>query len=78
MVVAAAEVLFEPHVETDEEISTAHLFNFQFRRSDPTVAPGDRNGGPRITPHDCLERNLDRDVEMWSDEGWQPSMTSLR
>ena len=67
-VIASAEVFFEPNVKTDEEITTAHLFNLQFCDTGPAVAPRYRNDSPGKPTHDRFERQFDSDIEMGRNE----------
>src|SRR5207249_8884654 len=67
-VVATAEVLLQPDVQADEEIAAAHLLELQLGPAGPPVAPGDRDHRPAEAPHDRLERQLHRQVEVGRDQ----------
>src|SRR4030095_4994410 len=69
LVVTSAEVLFQPDVETDEQVATAHLRESQTALAGTPVPPRDRDDGPREAAHDGLERQLDGQVEMGRDQG---------
>ena len=67
-VIPTAEILFQPHVENDEQIPAAHLLEHQFCFARPPIAPGDGNHRPGVTAHDRLQRNFNREVEMRGDQ----------
>src|SRR4051812_42683149 len=63
-VIATAEVGLQPYVQHDEEVAAAHLAHRQLALARHAVAPGDRDHGETVAAHDCLQRDLDREVEM--------------
>src|SRR5215469_7442111 len=63
-IIAAAEVFFHPAVERDEQITAAHLLDFELRDAGPPIPPGDWQCGPGITADDGFERQLDGEIEM--------------
>src|ERR1700740_1816235 len=63
-VIAAAKILFQPDIQTDEEIAAAHFFNGKFRISNASVSPGDRHDRPAIAAPYGLEWKLNSQVEM--------------
>src|ERR1700736_2122556 len=72
-IVAAAEKFFQPYVQTNEQVAASHFLDFEFGFSCFPVAPGNWNDCPGVTANDRLERNLDRKIEMWSNE-WSTSI----
>gem|GEM_PF-6111620 len=64
MVVAAAEVVLEEHVEHDEQVAAAHLLELELRLAGGAVAPGDRHDGVAVAADERLQRDLDREVEV--------------
>src|SRR5579863_3216190 len=62
--VAPAEVFLQPHIETDEQVAAPHLLDLELRLACPAVAPRNGHRGPRIVPHDHLERDFDSEVEV--------------
>src|SRR5579862_5476986 len=63
-VVPAREVLLQPAIERDEQITAAHLSDFELGHSRAPVPPGDRNDRPRIAANDGLQRDLNREIEV--------------
>ena len=63
-VIAAAEVLLQPHVEADEEVAAAHLFEGEFGNAGAAIPPGYRHDSPTISPHNRFEWQFDRQIEM--------------
>src|SRR4051812_851766 len=72
-VVTSAEVLFQPDVRTDEEVSTAHLLDLQFRFAVFAVLPGDRRDGITETADDRFQGDFYREVEVGRQE-WPASV----
>ena len=68
VVVAAAEVFFQPDVEADEQVAAAHFLDLELGLARAAVAPGDGHDGPGVPAHDGLERQLDGEVEVRRDE----------
>src|SRR5215470_9537375 len=67
-IISTAEVLFQPHVEANKKIATSHFSNRQLCLSSPTVAPRDRDRGPRVSTDDRFKRQLDGKIEMWRNQ----------
>jgi hypothetical protein len=64
LVVAAREILFEPHVEDDEEVAAAHFFDFEFGQAGAAVSPGDGDDGEAVAADNGFQGEFDRDVEV--------------
>ena len=64
MIISPTEIFFQPNIQADKEVAASHFLDFQFGGSGSTVAPGDGHGGPRKSPNNGLERQLDRQVEV--------------
>jgi len=64
LIIAAAEVLFDPDVETDKQVPAPHLPQLELGKSGAPVAPSDGNDGPCKPAHDRFQRKLDREVEV--------------
>jgi hypothetical protein len=45
-VITTTEEFFQPDVQTDEEITAAHLLNAELWRTEVAITPGDGNNGP--------------------------------
>ena len=67
-VITPAEMLFQPDVAADEEVTTAHLLDLQFRLTRATVFPGDGHHRPGEATHNRFERQFHREIEMRRDE----------
>ena len=46
LVIAAAEILFQPDIQADEEVAAAHFLDGKFRISHAPVPPGNGNYRP--------------------------------
>jgi hypothetical protein len=64
VVVAAAEMVLEEHVQDDEQIAAAHLLQFQLRGAVLAVGPRDRHHVVGVAADDRLQRHLDGQVEV--------------
>ncbi len=53
-IIAAAEILFEPHVQAYEKVAAAHLLDLQLGLARAAIPPRDRNDRPRIATHNHL------------------------
>src|SRR5262245_18859937 len=71
-VVALAEILLEPDVHADEEVAAAHLLDLELRFTSLAVAPGGGDHCPAVAPHDRLEGDLHRQVEVRGDQRAAP------
>ena len=65
---SAAEVFFQPDVEANEKIATAHFLDFEFGSSGIAAAPGNGDGHPGVPAYDRFQRNLNCHVEVRRDE----------
>src|SRR5262249_28292833 len=63
-VVALAEILLQPTVQCDEQITASHFLNAQFGFAGAAVTPRDRYDGPGKAAHDDLQRQLHGKVEV--------------
>src|SRR4030095_2687738 len=54
LVVTSAEVILEPNIQTDKQVSAPHLAELQIRLARSTVSPSDRNNFPSVTADDSL------------------------
>lgn len=54
LVVSAAEILFEPEIEANEQIAAAHFLDFEFGNTSSAIAPSNRHRRPRISANDRL------------------------
>src|SRR5262245_64051130 len=63
-VIAATEVLLQPNVEANEEITTAHLLEGKFGNASPAVSPGYGQNCPAISADDGLQRKFDGQIKM--------------
>src|SRR5579872_5098233 len=66
--ISTAEILLQPHIAATEEVPAAHLLQLQLGDSASAIPPGNRHGGPGISPHDGFERQLDGEVEVRRDQ----------
>ena len=64
LVVAFAEIFFQPDVKTDEQVPAPHLFDLKFGDAGPAVSPADGDHGPGITANYGLQREFDGKIEM--------------
>lgn len=69
MIVAPGEILFQPHIEADKEISTAHFSDGQLSDTMAAIPPGGRYNSPTISADNGLQRQLDRNVKMRRENG---------
>src|SRR5262245_46276667 len=63
-VVAASQKFLEPHVQNNEEVATAHLFQFQAGDAVHTLLPANRNDFVCVPSRDRLEWQFDGQVEV--------------
>jgi hypothetical protein len=63
-VVTAAKVFFQPNIETDEKITTAHFLDSKLGRAAAAVTPGNGNHGPGIAADNGFKWNLNRKIKM--------------
>ena len=68
-VIPSGEIFFQPNVEADEEIATAHFLDFEFGDAGAAVAPGDGDGGETEAANDGFQREFNRDVEVGREDG---------
>ena len=68
-VVASGQEPLEPDVQDDERVAAPHLLELELRPSGRAIRPGDREHRELVTARDCLERQLDRQVELIGQEG---------
>lgn len=66
MVIAAAEIFFQPDIHADEQISAAHFFDLEFGLAGPAIAPRNRDNRPTVTANDRFEWQLDGDIKVRS------------
>lgn len=71
-IVPPAEVFFEPDVQTDEQITATHFFDFELRGAGSAIAPGYGDNFPAVSPDDGFQWNLDGQIEMRGQE-WSAS-----
>jgi len=64
VIVPLREIFLEPHVEDDEEVAAAHLFNFELGYSVASVAPSDGDNGEIVAADNGFQWKLDGDVEV--------------
>jgi len=63
-VVAAAEILFQPDIQADEEVTAAHLLDEELRRPRAAVSPGNRHNRPAISADYGLQWKFNGQIEM--------------
>ena len=68
-VVPTREIFFQPDIEADEEVATAHFLDLELGGAGAAVAPSDGDGGKTEPTDDGFEREFDRDVEMRGEDG---------
>src|SRR5438552_12074774 len=69
LVVAAAEIFFQPNIKADEQVAAAHFLYFEFWSAGAAVAPGNRNDRPGVAAHNRFERQFDGEIKVRSDQG---------
>src|SRR5215470_11480625 len=58
-VVAAAEILFQPHIQADKKVPAAHLFDRQLGSAGVAISPGNRHDGPTVAANNRLQGQFD-------------------
>ena len=69
VVVALGEVFLQPNIQDNEEVTAAHLADFQFGHASAAVAPGDGDNRKIVAPYDGFEGEFDGDVEVRGEDG---------
>jgi len=64
MVVSAAEILLQPNIHADKEVTTAHFLDLELGLAELAIVPTDRGDRPTEAPHDGFERNFNGEVKM--------------
>lgn len=68
MIVAAAEILLQPYIQTDEEIAAAHFPDFQLGLPVAAISPCDGRDRPRIASYNGLQGQFHSEIEMRRNE----------
>ena len=64
LIIAAAEIFFQPDIEADKKIPASHFLDFELGYAGAAIAPSDGHRCPRKSAHDGLERQFHREIEM--------------
>src|SRR5678809_793032 len=67
-IIPPTEIFFQPDIQTNEQIATAHFFDLQFGVTSAPVTPGNRNDGPSEAAHNGFQRQFDGQVKMRGEE----------
>ncbi len=67
-VIPAAEMLFQPNIEANEQVTTAHLLDLELRFAGAAITPRYGYARPFVASNNRFQGYLDRQVEMGRDQ----------
>ena len=64
LIISSGKIFFQPNIEANEEVATAHFLDLELGGSGAAIAPCNGHDGVGVTPHDRLEGQFDSNVKM--------------
>src|SRR5262245_21625760 len=68
VIIATSKMFFQPEIQDNKQIPTAHLLDFQFGNAGSSVCPADRHDREGIAPYNSLQRHLHGEIKMGRNE----------